>query len=49
MFGGPETTSFDLTMTTTPEGDISTISSNGQEYKVKSTIASVQGIVGRST
>ena len=49
MFGGTETTGFDPTMTTTPEGDISTISSNGQEYKVKSTIAAVRGIVGRST
>ena len=48
MFGGPETTGFDPTMTTTPEGDISMISSNGQEYKVKSTIATVRGIVGRS-
>ena len=48
MFASYETTGFDPTMTIS-EGDIKTISCNGQTYKVKSTIHIVREIIGRST
>lgn len=49
MFAQHETIGFDPTMTTSHEGQISTISANGEKYTVKSAIHIVQGIIGRST